>query len=253
MTKDRFPLPLETLLASTVALLKEHGAAREIAVLLEARPEIELDDYDNWNGGTYDWLVELHVHHRLFGGFKDDERQDIAKTIAIAANPFMPDQHAVGFRMYPDTVTGDGWREDAKAWLAGGGITNQGRVRSDNVASRQEDGLLFRSASEIRLYRALKSLGVTFAPLPVFLRGGANYARLEPDFVLLKDGRVMVVEVDGDTYHRETPVEAHRRLQPMDQEGAKIERVAASEIETDDAAKKRATSLVETLDKFARR
>jgi len=37
------------------------------------------------------------------------------------------------------------------------------------------DGLLFRSQPEINLYRAFKALGITFAPLPVFIRGGETY------------------------------------------------------------------------------
>lgn len=91
------------------------------------------------------------------------------------------------------------WRDGAKRWLAGAGISNQGRVRSDNIASREADGLLFRSVPEINLYKALKARGVSVAPLPVFVRGGKTYRRIEPDFVILKEGLVMVVEVDGDT------------------------------------------------------
>jgi hypothetical protein len=94
------------------------------------------------------------------------------------------------------------WRDKARTWLAGDGVTNQGRVRSDNIASRECDGLLFRSEPEILLYKALKSLGLSFAPLPVFIRGGQTYRRIEPDFVIVKSGIVMIVEVDGDTVHR---------------------------------------------------
>lgn len=67
-------------------------------------------------------------------------------------------------------------------------MTNQGRVRSKNVAPRERDGLLFRSQAEINLYLALKQVGVSFAPLPVFVRGGREYQRIEPDFIILKDG-----------------------------------------------------------------
>jgi very-short-patch-repair endonuclease len=109
--------------------------------------------------------------------------------------------------------------------------------------------LLFRSEPEIHLYRAFKAAGVTFAPLPVFLRGGQNYSRLEPDFVLLKDGVLMVVEVDGDTYHREFPVEAHARLAPLDREGAKIERIRAEECSTPENAKGCAEHLLKILEK----
>lgn len=75
-----------------------------------------------------------------------------------------------------------------KSWLTGNNINNQGRVRSDNIATRASDGLLFRSQPEIFFYKALKSLGVPFAPLPVFVKGVESYGRIEPDFFIVKDG-----------------------------------------------------------------
>lgn len=68
----------------------------------------------------------------------------------------------------------DGWRASARAWARGEGINNQGQVRTDNIASRRHDGLLFRSQAEVHLYDALKARGVYLAPLPVFIRGGAT-------------------------------------------------------------------------------
>lgn len=56
----------------------------------------------------------------------------------------------------------------------------------------------FHSRPEIYLYHALKSFRITVAPLPVFIRGGADYRRLEPDFVIVLRGLLMVVEVDGE-------------------------------------------------------
>jgi hypothetical protein len=52
----------------------------------------------------------------------------------------------------PTEKVSTNWREQALAWLRGDGVTNQGRVRSDNIAARQYDGLLFRSDEEINLY-----------------------------------------------------------------------------------------------------
>ena len=126
-------------------------------------------------------------------------------------------------------------------------------MRSDNVASLECDGLLFRSEEEIHLYRALKRVGVTFAPLPVFIRGGQQYSRLEPDFVIIKDGHVMVVEVDGDMNHKESPAEAHQRLQPLDHEGAKVERVRVADCETPEKAQKTVEKLLKVLNALARR
>lgn len=149
-----------------------------------------------------------------------------------------------------ELATDPSWREKAKAWVDGKYINNQGRVRSDNIASLQSDGLLFRSQSEIHLYNALKAAGVSFAPLPVFVRGGQTYQRIEPDFVILKDGLILVVEVDGDTVHHETPVEAHARTPMLAHEGAHIERVRAAGCETPEKAKLCAQKVLTALSKL---
>ena len=144
----------------------------------------------------------------------------------------------------------DGWRASARAWIRGEGINNQGRVRSDNIAARQHDGLLFRSQAEINLYEALKARGVYLAPLPVFVRGGPTYQRLEPDFVLVHRGVIMVVEVDGATVHRESPAEAHARTQGLLQDGVRIERVQASECSTRGDAERCASRILEALERY---
>lgn len=253
MASDQaFPLPVEDFVASTFEILKERGAAREIALLFEADVGAFQASYDNWNGGTYGWGLRLSLPLPLFSRLSSEDRDQAAKIILDAGSVFFLDFENDTFdkvQIAPKPARNPNWRDDAAAYLGGAGINNQGRVRSDNIASRNVDGLLFRSEPEIHLYRALKQAGVTFAPLPVFVRGGPTYARLEPDFVILKDGVVMVVEVDGDTYHRESPVEAHQRLVPLDHEGAKIERVRASDCDTAERAVECAKKIVQILDK----
>ena len=95
---------------------------------------------------------------------------------------------------------------------------------------------MFRSQPEVNLFQALKKLAVPFAPLPVFVKGGVNYQRIEPDFIILKDGIVLMVEVDGDTVHHETPAEAHARATMLAHEGAYVERVNASACATPELA-----------------
>ena len=250
--EKRFPVAIEALLASVFELLKERGAAREIALLVNADAQGVQGSYDNWNGGTYGWRLRLAVDLGLFSRLSQDEREDAARVLKEVVSEFFAEfenDHFEAVLIVPKAVENVQWRNAAAAFIEGAGISNQGRVRSDNIASRQVDGLLFRSEPEIHLYRAFKSLGVTFAPLPVFIRGGASYTRLEPDFVVIKDGLVMIVEVDGDTYHQESPVDAHQRLAPLDHEGAKIERVRAAECETPEAAKACADRLLALLDK----
>jgi hypothetical protein len=141
-----------------------------------------------------------------------------------------PPYRASDVLIVPANEVPSDWRKQVVAWLRGEGVNNQGRVRSDNIAARQHDGLLFRSEEEINLYRAFKALGVTFAPLPVFVRGGNSYRRIEPDFVVVKGGMVAVIEVDGN--HQESPVEAHDRTTMLVHEGAHVERVRASDCST---------------------
>lgn len=100
------------------------------------------------------------------------------------------------------------------------------------------------------MYRALKSIGVSFAPLPVFVRGGTDYQRLEPDFIVVYQGVIAVVEVDGDTVHTETPAEAHARTSALQHEGIVIERVKASDCDTLEKAAKTADALLQDLSKL---
>jgi hypothetical protein len=107
---------------------------------------------------------------RLFRVREDVQRRmgDIFRPIINAHRRY---QASEVFIVPTDEEPSD-WRKQTLAWLRGEGVTNQGRVRSDNIAARQYDGLLFRSEEEINLYRAFKAAGVSFAPLPVFVRGG---------------------------------------------------------------------------------
>ncbi|SDO46321.1 hypothetical protein SAMN04489798_3014 [Pseudomonas arsenicoxydans] len=110
-------------------------------------------------------------------------------------------------------------------YVKGEGVTNQGRVRSDNIASREHQGLLFRSKAEVTLFIALTRAQLPVAPLPVFVRIGKFYNRLEPDFVVIYKGLTFIIEVDGDTYHRESPAEADKRLVPLTWEGVEVRRI----------------------------
>lgn len=84
----------------------------------------------------------------------------------------------------------------------------------------------------------------------MFVRGGETYRRIEPDFVLIKDGIVMVVEVDGDTVHTESPAEAHARTTMLAHEGVHIERIKASECDSQEKAVLYARRLVQVLEKL---
>lgn len=247
------PIPIDAnAIAGTLAhIAAAEGNAAAVAVLAVATPRLEETGYDNWDGGTFSLTLYLELPTQLYAQLFQ-RREKIQSEMLPMLKPIIEAYH--GFwadvvSIVPTDHPPANWRDLAKAWLAGSGTNNQGRVRSDNIASRSCDGLLFRSSPEIHLYKALKALGVSFAPLPVFVRGGEHYRRIEPDFVVVRHGMIAVVEVDGDTVHQESPAEAHARTTMLVHEGAHVERVSASECDTAEKAIACAERIIASLDK----
>jgi hypothetical protein len=249
------PFNAEAIAAALAHAAATQGDAASVAALAVSLPKLRITGEGNWINDRLGWTqllsLYLEVPPDAFGRLYQ-VREDVQRRIGDMFRPII-DAH----RMYegsdvfivPADETPSDWRKQALAWLRGEGITNQGRVRSDNIAARQCDGLHFRSDEEINLYKALKAAGVSFAPLPVFVRGGKDYRRIEPDFVLIIGGMVAVIEVDGDTVHQESPVEAHARTTMLVHEGAHVERVRASDCSTLEGAEVCAKRILASLAK----
>lgn len=223
------------------------------SILANATGRITHSDHDNWNGGQDTWLLTLTIPAEAF--FELPEREEIEARITAALNVAVASvSERDHFRVNIACALDDDpdWRAKVAVHLTGQGITNQGRARSANVAARQHDGLLFRSQPEIHVYNALKRTGVPFAPLAVVLRGGLQYQRIEPDFVVFKDGQVMIVEIDGDLYHTERVAAAHVRLKFLLDEGARLERISADECDTPEKAKEAVDRVLMTIEKHRR-
>lgn len=242
-----FDIDLESHLYSISRVFAHRGQTTEVAILADASAELILINYDNWDGGTYAYELYLRIPPALYAQVAA-ARSEYAESIRQELIPHFPRQrnlHNVAIQPFQKAPVG--WQAKAKTWVGGAGVTNQGRVRSTNIAGREHDGLLFRSQAEINLYDALKKLGIAFAPLPVFLRGGDNYQRLEPDFLIIKDGVFAVVEVDGDSFHTETPSAARARLKLLEDAGAYIIRVNASSCATPEVAEACAQTILRDI------
>lgn len=243
------------LLATMARFFAKDGAAKEVAILANAEAWFYLEEERFRDFQEPDlYCLSLRVSNIIYAQIFEEKSRYEKKFAALAKDlirPYlMPGDWLNSVSIITTLNAEDDWQDKAKAWLTGENVSNQGRVRSDNIASKTCDGLLFRSEPEINLYKALKARGISFAPLPVFIRGGEIYRRIEPDFVILKDGIVMVVEVDGDTVHQETPAEAHARTTMLAHEGAAVERVRASECATEDLANTCADKLLAALAKL---
>jgi len=243
---------LDKVLGALTKLFASDGDARAVAILALATPSIAQTEHDNWNGGQTGYTVYLEVpqtlYHQIGTELANIEQlfQERVKEIARLYEREWISTFVITTELEHDPQ----WREKAKAFVSGQGITNQGRVRSDNLAPRICDGLLFRSEPEIQLYRALRSAAVAVAPLPVFIRGGQTYRRIEVDFLIIKDGITLVVEVDGDTVHRESPREAHERLTMLTHEGVNVERVSATDCDSPERARACAQRILQVIAKM---
>jgi hypothetical protein len=255
---DEPPFNAEAIAAALAHAAMAQGDTPSVTALAVSTPRLEetgLEDYNGerrfWREDFYTTLLTLYleVPAESFGQFYR-VREAVQENIFTMLQPIItayPYYKAERVCLVPAVTAPSDWHERALAWLRGEGVTNQGRVRSDNIAARQYDGLLFRSDAEINLYRALKASAVSFAPLPVFVRGGNGYRRIEPDFVVVKGGMIAVIEVDGN--HQESPVEAHDRTTMLVHEGAHIERVRASDCSTLEGAEICAKRILASLAK----
>jgi hypothetical protein len=248
MLNGSFPFALDDFIASLVEALKAIGDARAIATLVEGNCDTVIWDSDfNMIG----WRMFVALPVQLFYAMSEEDRAATEASIKSVAGPFFnssPSHFLESVVISPKVEEAKAnWRDDAIRFVKGEGVTNQGRVRSDNIASKQHRGLLFRSKPEITLFEALTRAKLAVAPLPVFVRIGKAYNRLEPDFLVVYKGLTFVVEVDGDTYHRELPAEADKRLVPLTYEGVEVRRIRASELTSDAAADGAVKELVEFM------
>lgn len=243
---------IERILGAMAELSAYEGKSAEVAVLAHSTHCLEQKTFDRWNGIPDTYRVVLRVPPYLFAQLVDNI-SSLEESLVVQSQKIVRGyewQIIDQFVIVSDLTANESWRENAKAWLKGEGVSNQGRVRSDNVAPKMKDGLLFRSQPEIELYGSLKDLGVAFAPLPVFVRGGEAYRRIEPDFVIVKDGITVVIEVDGDAFHTENPQQAHERVTMLVHEGVHVERINAKDCDTPDKAKRVANKILVLIQKL---
>jgi hypothetical protein len=249
-----FKKDIDLLMQNVARLFAYEGNAKFVSILSYSNISAAQTGYDNWDGGKCIYSVYVEVPQPIYLEISA-ELDSVAKTIEEKLGTFLHKYDGTwigGVAISPQLIESENWQQDAKDWLSGNGITNQGRVRSNNIANRECDGLLFRSAPEINIYKALKSKGIAFAPLPVFLKGGTEYLRIEPDFVLVKDGIMLCLEIDGDTVHKETAAEANARTRILSNEGVIVERFPASRCDTPEKAQELANEIFGLIEKHKR-
>jgi hypothetical protein len=167
--------------------------------------ECELAQVEQLPDSVHDWgvvldggvIFRLLVPEEVYDTLSSEPSREILRSIfADFVGPWRGECQIV-LQIRLDEVE-QGWREAAYAAL-GNSERNQGNLVSQG--SKVYHGLRYRSNTEIMLAQELDERGILFFPLPAASRHGVIR---EPDFVIVDEGRVGIIEIHGEPWHPAT-------------------------------------------------
>lgn len=209
---------LDTILAQTTALLARRGDEQCVALLVDVQglviadtDEVVRTETDAAWGTTrtvYAQQAILDVEDHLIPRFTPDVQSRLLDTLGYVAsrNGESGIAHLSVRPALPEVDAN--WRETFAARLSADEVSNQARRERDRPGYPVEDDMTFGSKEELIVYQALKEIQQdlpaesTIAILPspgARLRAGHTWT---PDFVVIGNGRALVIEVDGP-HHRQ--------------------------------------------------
>ncbi len=218
---DPFPFPaLDQHLASAVRFLID-GNQEDVASLLLAC-EMTIEFGGEWKDYGQviqkDVSITLHGPRAIYDAFANDTHpHHLAAQRALQA-VLPPPWKLIELRAHAELVPIDsltpGWRQELLEIARGRGVNNQG-VPYGTGPVRTWLNLRFRSQSELRPAQALDRAGVLFLPnCSARVTGPTGLQRLtrEPDFLVCRNGKWGIIEVDGGPFHPATrAVQDHSR------------------------------------------
>ncbi|WP_147448546.1 hypothetical protein [Corallococcus terminator] len=230
-------IDIDSICSTLGQILSVRGERDAANILAVSSVELAFQEYDNYDGGVEIYRLEVRVPPAQFAAHSPEQIKRTEETYSAVLRELGINgrERIWSASVSPSITSTQDWRDGIQRALGTERVNNQGRVRSSNPAPIEVDGLRFRSMTEVNIYKALKSTGVAFAPLPVFLRGGSRYQRIEPDFVIIWGGKVLVLEVDGAS-HTEMPADADNRTEMLEVEGIQVRHVRADDCLTEAAA-----------------
>lgn len=165
---------------------------REVDLVLSG-PRAAYDAFASWE----------HPHHKAV----------LAALQAVLPHPYRLTNLRVRAELVSRGSLPAKWEAEYMEVIRGRGINNQlGPVDRDAPVHTWLT-LKFRSQAEVRIAQALDRAGVLFLPnCRVRVTGPGGRTTREPDFLVCKDGKWGLLEVDGAPYHPATrAVQDHER------------------------------------------
>ena len=225
-TESMISLPLEDdatdkldlVLGQIHRLLGENGDALAQRLVLSAGLVLRRDGGyfhpipgDNWTSDTYEAVLTVptqlvpefnaevieRIRQQLMMVLREHDRNDVQEIVIEQAAPPLP-------HVQPD------WRQLAAAEMQDASPTNQARREKSAEGYPTQDGLTFASQAEVVVYQLLVELqrecpvhnAIAVMPLPGAKLRDAGVRT--PDFVVLGNGRAVVIEVDGPHHYGRT-------------------------------------------------
>ena len=138
---------LEAIIATSARLLVRQQHITAASILANARPICRYLYHQNHQ--DFGIVVDVFHYFRLDLAipadvyFSLEDRSEIERAIDGAlrtATEPVSDSNFINCRIVTSLEEDPDWRQKTRQFISGEGITNQGRVRSDNIAARQHDG-----------------------------------------------------------------------------------------------------------------
>jgi hypothetical protein len=191
----------EQLHASAVRFLidgKEEVAAR---VLLSCSLEHWVSESHGWINDDYNDITIKLSGPRAAYDILADIKNPIRESIEYALKACSPENWSIYLVVKASLIDIDtNYRNELLEIARGKGISNQAGSQTTQILNWNNLG--FRSASEIKIAKALDNAGVMFFPnCKVRLGAIGNRSNREPDFLICHNGKWGILEVDGEPFH----------------------------------------------------
>lgn len=96
-TLDKFPVNAFKFIGSLARLLRLDSQDASADLLDAATVELDVADYDNWNGGTYGWGLRVRVPLDTFAKFNGDQKTQFESRVLAAARRLIEQYEGHGF------------------------------------------------------------------------------------------------------------------------------------------------------------
>lgn len=212
----------DQLIASAAKFLIEGGEEDAASILLACDFHVRVWEAE-YDESPELWFVDL-TGPRVAYDCLSDRDHEIHEQVRNALEAVVPASGVFdGFSIKAGVVRdlAPDWHAEMIERARGKTVDNQA-VRGDGF--RLWQNLRFRSATEVKIAEALDRARVLFLPLCMArLNGPQGRVNREPDFLVCKDGKWGILEVDGEPYHPpQRTVHDHERDRLFQRHGIRV-------------------------------